>query len=99
MLATLVPTLIEAAFGGGARGFLVGVGVSVLQAAIPLALGQILTVATGGGATLPGPRCRACAKRRPRRPGRPRQALARRGALTGAGGRPIRRPTTPDRAR
>ena len=53
MLATLVPTLIEAAFGGGARGFLVGVGVSLLQAAIPLALRQILTAATGGGPTSP----------------------------------------------
>ncbi len=47
MFASLVPALIEAVLGRGARGGLVGVGAAVLEAAVPLVLRPLVAILSG----------------------------------------------------
>src|SRR5262245_60217319 len=98
MLVSLVPTLIEAALGG-TRGFLVGVGLSVLQSALPLLLKQIGAAGAGDRTTTPAPRCHACARRCAPRHDPPRAARAGLVRPARPGARPVRRPRAPGRTR
>src|SRR5262245_33504077 len=110
MLGTLGSMLIEAALGAGARAILLGMGCSVLEAAIPSAVRYLYGAVSGATAVAPAPRCSGVTYQHPGPQGprdrsgpvsrRARTTAAR--APAGGSARPVgRTPTTvaPQRSR